>query len=56
MVALMTLFATIYSKFSIYGREVSVFNGGKTVYDRVSYYMMYIFNILTNQGKIPTRL
>jgi ionotropic glutamate receptor len=56
MVASMTFFASIYSKFSINGREVSAIYGGRTVYDRVSYYMIYVFNIMTNQGKISSRI
>ncbi|XP_046635987.1 glutamate receptor ionotropic, delta-2-like isoform X2 [Daphnia pulicaria] len=52
MVASMTFFASIYSKFSINGREVSAIYGGRTVYDRVSYYMIYVFNIMTNQGNM----
>ncbi|EFX79932.1 hypothetical protein DAPPUDRAFT_103895 [Daphnia pulex] len=50
VVASMTFFASIYSKFSINSREVSAIYGGRTVYDRVSYYMLYVFNILTLQG------
>ncbi|XP_046447218.1 glutamate receptor ionotropic, delta-2-like [Daphnia pulex] len=50
VVASMTFFTSIYFKISINGREVSTISGGRTVYDRVSYYMIYVFNIMTNQG------
>ncbi len=48
----MTLFARVYSKFSMNGRDVSAMNGGRTIFDRVTYNAMYIINIITNQGKI----
>jgi hypothetical protein len=55
MVALMTLFARVYLKFSMNGRDVSAINARGTIFDRATYNAMYIINIITNQGKISTR-
>jgi hypothetical protein len=50
MVTLMTLFSRTYSKYITV--NVLATNKGLTTFGRASNYLMYILNIMTNQGNI----